>query len=291
MTTSFFVSDLHGNTRRYERLFREILDKRPSFVFIGGDLLPHIRKSERLGDKQINDFVMDYLIPGFSRLQRQLGCNYPDIFLILGNDDHRIEEVKFQEGETRELWKYLNNSGFRFGPYMIYGYPFVTPTPFMLKDWEKYDVSRYVDPGCIPPDEGFRTVDPDYDTGYSTIQADLKKLTEDAPMDKAVFLFHAPPYNSYFDRAALDGQKVDYVPLDVHVGSIAIQRFIEEKQPWLTLHGHIHESARLTGHWKQQFGRTQSFSAAHDGPELSLIVFKLDDPSEAERHLLMPDTD
>ena len=290
MTTSFFVTDLHGNPGRYELLFREIILKKPSFVFIGGDLLPHIRKQERHRDTPIIDFVKDYLMPGFSRVRKQLGCNYPEVFLIMGNDDHRSEEEKFRAGEEKELWRYLNNSRFRFGPYMIYGYPFVSPTPFMLKDWEKYDVSRYVDPGCIPPTEGYRSVEPDYDMEYSTIQADLKSLTEDAPMEKAVFLFHAPPYHSLLDRAALDGQKVDHVPLDVHVGSIAIQRFIEERQPYITMHGHIHESARLTGHWKQQFGRTHAFSAAHDGPELSIVVFKLDDPTTAERYLLKPET-
>lgn len=42
-----------------------------------------------------------------------------------------------------------------------------------------------------------------------------------------------------------------YAPMDVHVGSIALRRFIEARQPLLTLHGHVHESARLTGSWHQ----------------------------------------
>jgi len=37
------------------------------------------------------------------------------------------------------------------------------------------------------------------------------------------------------------------------VGSIAVRRFIEERQPLLTLHGHIHESARLTGDWRESY--------------------------------------
>ena len=65
-----------------------------------------------------------------------------------------------------------------------------------------------------------------------------------------------PPCDTLLDRAALDEKMIDYVPPDVHVGSIAIQRFIEERQPGLTLHGHVHESARLTGQWQQRFGRT-----------------------------------
>ena len=76
------------------------------------------------------------------------------------------------------------------------------------------------------------------------------------------------------------------VPFDVHVGSIAIKRFIEEKQPLLTLHGHIHESTRLTGQWLQFIGRTISLNAAHDGPELSVIKFDLEEPKNARRFLL-----
>jgi Icc-related predicted phosphoesterase len=286
MTTCFYVTDLHGIINRYESLFYEIINRKPSIVFIGGDLLPHVRKSVKFGNEPVADFVLDYMIPGFHRVQQQMGCNYPKVFIIMGNDDHRDKEVKLMEGEKKGLWKYLNNSKYKFGPYMIYGYPFVPPTPFQCKDWEKFDVSRFTDPGSVPPTEGYRTVEPDHDTEHSTIQADLEQLTKDASMEKAVFLFHSPPYESLLDRAGLDGKMIDYVPLDVHVGSIAVQRFIEQKQPYITLHGHIHESAAITGFWKQQFGRTFSFSAAHNGPELSLVVFDLDDPSQAERELI-----
>jgi Icc-related predicted phosphoesterase len=78
---------------------------------------------------------------------------------------------------------------------------------------------------------------------------------------------------------------VDYVPMDVHVGSIAIQRYIEERQPTITLHGHIHESTRLTGNWQQQIGKTISFNAAHDGSELAIIKFNLEHPEKAIRFL------
>jgi len=101
-----------------------------------------------------------------------------------------------------------------------------------------------------------------------------------------VFLFHAPPYRTKLDRADLDGKTIDHVPLDVHVGSIAVRRFIEQRQPWLTLHGHVHESARLSGDWRDCLGRTRMFSAAHDGPELALVRFDLDDPARASRELL-----
>ena len=147
-------------------------------------------------------------------------------------------------------------------------------------------MSRYADPGCSHPTEGFRSVDPVVDIESATIAGDLFHLTEKDSMDHAVFLMHSPPYGSLLDRAALDGQFVDHVPLDVHIGSIAIQRFIAERQPHVTLHGHVHESATLTGHWKQQFGRTWSFNAAHDGEALALIRFNLNDPARATRELV-----
>jgi Icc-related predicted phosphoesterase len=104
--------------------------------------------------------------------------------------------------------------------------------------------------------------------------------------ENALFLFHTPPHETRLDRAALDGKMIDHVPFDLHVGSIAVRRFIEAKQPLVTLHGHIHESTRLTGVWHDRIGRTHSFNAAHEGPELCLIRFDARDPAGAERELL-----
>ncbi len=171
--------------------------------------------------------------------------------------------------------------------YSIFGYSCVPPTPFTLKDWERYDVSRFVDPGSIPPEDGrFSVALPENESGFPTIQEDLEKLAGQDVLTRAIFLFHSPPYQTHLDRAALDGRMVDSAPLDVHVGSIAIRRFIEARQPLVTLHGHVHESARLTGSWQERIGRTFCFSAAHDGPELAAVFFDPQDPSQAIRRLL-----
>ena len=121
---------------------------------------------------------------------------------------------------------------------------------------------------------------------WGTIQKDLASLVGEDPLDRSVFLLHAPPCDTPLDRAALDGKTYEYVALDVHVGSIAVKRFIEERQPLLTLHGHVHEAARLTGEWKIQIGRTVCINGAHDGPELALVRFDLESPEAATRDLL-----
>jgi Icc-related predicted phosphoesterase len=98
----------------------------------------------------------------------------------------------------------------------------------LLKDWERYDVSRYVDPGCISPEEGRRSVAvEESDVKWRTIAKDLDSLVNDDSMDRAIFLFHIRPYDTPLDRAALDGKMYEHVALDVHVGSIAVGRFIE----------------------------------------------------------------
>lgn len=281
MDLCFFISDLHGKHSRYEKLFQLIRVHKPGLVLFGGDLLPHGHYRQM----EVN-FTVDYLYHHLSRIKLELGAEFPKIYLILGNDDPRSEETTFVELEQSGVWHYLHNRKDEYRGFTFYGYANVPPTPFRFKDWERYDVSRFVDPGCIPPMEGFRTVEPDADLEYATILDELRCLAGEDEMTKSVFLFHSPPYKTHLDRAALDGQYVDHVPLDVHVGSIAIMRFIEERQPWLTLHGHIHESSRLTGHWKQSFGRTSAFNAAWDGPELAIVVFDLENPAAAERWLI-----
>jgi Icc-related predicted phosphoesterase len=283
----FFVSDLHGKADRYRKLFEVASRECPQAILLGGDILPSGLVSGHAIDPAHYDFVGGFLSPGFDGLRDRLGAAYPRVFLILGNDDPRLEEAGVIEAGADGLWEYLHDRSAACDGVRVYGYSCIPPTPFLLKDWERYDVSRYVDPGCSSPEEGWRSVPVAVEEAkYRTIKDDLQRLSGDGPLDDTVWLFHAPPHRTSLDRAALDGLMVDHVPRDVHVGSIAIRRFIEDRQPRITLHGHIHESARLTGQWQQRLGRTFLFSAAHDGPELALVRFDPHDPTTATRELI-----
>lgn len=285
--SAFFATDLHGQTQWYEKLLASIARERPAAVFLGGDLLP-CRGFSRIKDRAAwKDFVPSYLIPSFTKMRDSLGVSYPAIFLILGNDDPQCELERFLVGQALGLWQHIHKCKILFANTLIYGFACVPPTPFSLKDWERYDVSRHVPPGCVSPEEGYRSVPiPANEIRWGTIQKELSLLTADDSLEQAVFLFHTPPYDTALDRAALDGRTYEDVPLDVHVGSIAVKRFIEMRQPLLTLHGHVHEAARLTGEWKIKIGRTVCINGAHDGPELALVRFDLESPWEATRELL-----
>jgi Icc-related predicted phosphoesterase len=264
------VSDLHGREDRFEKLFSLVLAERPAALFLGGDLLPSgslLFAKSRPGRE---NFLEEFLLPRLRTLRRELGGSYPRIFLILGNDDPRSEEAVIVRHEKEGLWQYVHGRKAELGSYAVYGYACVPPTPFTLKDWERYDVSRFVDPGCVPPEEGRFSIEvADEEKGFPTIREDLEALAKEDPLE----------------RAALDGRQFDGAPLDVHAGSIAIRRFIEERQPLITLHGHVHESPRLTGSWQDTIGKTHCFSAAHDGRELAVVSFDPQDPGRSFRRL------
>jgi uncharacterized protein len=280
----FFVSDLHGDVGRYRKLFSRIAGERPRAVFLGGDLLPMAFSED---GAEFPDFVSDFLAREFASLRAEVGEHYPSVFVILGNDDPRVEEASVVEAAGTGVWEYVHGSRSRLNGYSVYGYAHVPPSPFLLKDWERYDVSRFVDPGCVSPEEGRRSVECDLrDIRHATILEELETLADGDDLSNAVFLFHSPPYRTALDRAGLDGVHVDHVPMDTNVGSIAIRRFIEERQPLITLHGHVHESASLTGSWRDQIGRTHMFSGAHDGPELALVRFDPGEPEAATRELI-----
>ena len=281
MIHCFFVTDIHGSISRFNKLLSAIKSDKPDVVFIGGDILPGNRF-----DYAHVDFLQDWLIPRFIDLRRVLERQYPRIFIILGNDDFRSSEGMMLEADAQGVWSYIHNRKKFMGDYTVYGLSYVPPTPFALKDWERYDVSQFVDPGSTHPWEGYHTTPAPGNLRYKTIKKYLETLTNDDDLSRSIFLFHSPPHNTHLDRAALDGITVDSVPMDRHVGSIAIRKFIRNRMPFLTLHGHIHESFRLTGVWKEEIGPTVCINGANETQQLVLTEFSLPNAKDAMRRIL-----
>ncbi|MCU0726856.1 MAG: hypothetical protein MUE73_13880, partial [Planctomycetes bacterium] len=121
--------------------------------------------------------------------------------------------------------------------------------------------------GCTPPVER-----------ETTIARDLAELTRTDDLSRAILLFHTPPYGTRLDR--IRGTAGAFV------GSVALRRLVESRRPALGLHGHLHESPRLSGFWLDRIGPTVLYSAAHDGPELSVVTFDPAKPLGATRRLL-----
>jgi Icc-related predicted phosphoesterase len=86
---------------------------------------------------------------------------------------------------------------------------------------------------------------------------------------KTIYVIHAPPYNT----------KLDIITTGVHVGSKSVREFIEKEQPCLTLHGHIHESPKMSGSYKDTIRTTVCINVGSSFPEVKLncVVIDIDD--------------
>jgi Icc-related predicted phosphoesterase len=75
-----------------------------------------------------------------------------------------------------------------------------------------------------------------------------KYISQLKNVKSAIFNFHAPPFESKLDEAPLLDKELNPIiqggsVIMVPVGSKAVRKTIEEYQPFLGLHGHIHESS------------------------------------------------
>jgi Icc-related predicted phosphoesterase len=81
---------------------------------------------------------------------------------------------------------------------------------------------------------------------------------------RSIFNLHVPPYDSTLDTAAELDQDLSVVmmgsePKLIPVGSTAVRELIEQYQPMLSLHGHVHESAAVA-----RIGRTLCINPGSD---------------------------
>jgi len=274
------LSDIHGNDVKYRKLCTYIKQNLPDAVFIAGDVLPNYYITEPL------EFIEDTLKPLLSELKAEINEQYPDIYLITGNDDAAVSCEHLRYLELKGLIHFSNKIVINQEEYTVLGYPYVPPTPFLLKDWEKYDISRYLPRDTVSPEDGIRTIEvPANIKKYTTIKDDLEELSEDVgDFSKTICLFHSPPVETNLDKIYGNGINGDKEILSV--GSYAIRKFIEKRQPLLTIHGHIHESTDISGYWQDRLGRTICFNAATAGSELAIIEFDTDSPENAVRVLI-----
>jgi Icc-related predicted phosphoesterase len=97
------------------------------------------------------------------------------------------------------------------------------------------------------------------------IYSRLRRLVDQLEKpEQAIFNIHVPPWESSLDTAFAVDEELRYVtkggrPHEVPTGSSAVRQIIEEAQPLLSLHGHIHESKGVT-----KIGRTMAINPGSD---------------------------
>jgi uncharacterized protein len=116
----------------------------------------------------------------------------------------------------------------------------------------------------------------------------LRKMTSQVttPPEKTIYNFHCPPYGSGLD----DAPEIDENMRPKHggrslvpVGSKAVRKAIEEGQPALALHGHIHEAKGNT-----RIGNTLCINpgSSYEQGQLLGAVVNLDGGKKVKRFVL-----
>lgn len=241
-----FVTDLHGNKAKYQRVFVAAKKHKAVAVVNGGDMLTldgDLHGSQR-------DFIEGFLSPYFA------GYENAGIWHLgfLGNDDLKIHDNVFDE--TCRKYKHVVNLAqrrFALDDYEFIGMNWVADYPFRLKDRCRRDGPGYVfqeqfGAGLLSTPEGFRELEdwPAYAAKLPAIEDELTALPRPVAAGRAIYVIHTPPFGLGLDVISSGGK----------VGSPAVSRFIEKMQPLLTLHGHIHESPAISGIWKAKIGET-----------------------------------
>jgi uncharacterized protein len=139
------------------------------------------------------------------------------VYVQAGNDDPEAFDIAFSKSE--HLIK--AESGItRVGDHEMISCSYSNPTP-----WHS--------PRELPEDDL-----------YERLRILAEKLEDPS---RAIFNFHVPPFDTGIDTAYKVNDDLTLAtrrgqPIDTPVGSQAVRRIIEEYQPLLSVHGHIHES-------------------------------------------------
>ncbi len=188
-----------------------------------------IHKSEKSVDieKLFKDYFLKFpvhqsawlssvLLREFMDFKKTYQCS---ISILGGNNDPKKLVQIFDEAESNGIIQHLHKKVFVADDCMIAGYPFIAPTPFNFKYWEKPEKEIY---------------------------KELKELSGKTDMTKTILVTHVPPKDT----------PLDIIWSGKHVGSSAVRRFIENYKPLLCMSGHIHEAPKISGKWLYRIGKT-----------------------------------
>ena len=242
-----YVSDIHGDTYKYERLLEQAIEKNIKYIVIGGDLLP------KNGDRVFiqPEFIEKELGNFFGKLkENDIKC-----ILIPGNDDLENNDEKLNEVCDRYSNVYdIDRKKLDVEDVCFIGLSSVLDNPFARKNRVFVEDESEMQPQLsdrIYVEKGTKVITVDewkeYRKKYvEKIDDILKNLPEPTKDKKAIYVFHVPPY----------GVGLDVCSGNIEVGSKVIRKFLENSNGYMSLHGHIHESPKVSGKWYNTLGNT-----------------------------------
>lgn len=244
-----YVTDLHGDKEKYRKVLELAVNSDIKLIVNGGDILPKQCDRHKEQPLFINEFLRDY----FYELKKH-GISY---LAMLGNDDLLSLDDLFAD-VCNEFDNVYNIAGSKvvIGDYEFIGMNYILDHPFGCKD-RVVTETHYIPQRQLSAVAGISNAT-DYDRIYNWLEYSITKLPQMCDIlkqlpnsqnpEKTIYVAHMPP-------AGLRLGQLRYQDLDI--GSVDIYDFLKEKQPLLSLHGHIHESPDIQkGKWINQILNT-----------------------------------
>ena len=274
VTRIFFATDIHGSTACWRKFINSADFYEADVLILGGDttgkaIFPIVDEGEqytytRQGDEHTisDEDELDDLLESLENTGY-----YPYVMeqaeyerLQEADDaDDRQDEIFIAEMKSRiEEWIEFGEE--RLDDTPVYASP-GNDDPFEIDEvWESSDLVRLVEGEVVDIGQGYQmassgwTHPTPWDTDREETEAELRERLEAVvgsvdDYDRAIFNFHEPPYDSGLDEAPEldeDLRPKFGAQSTEPVGSEAVREIIEDYQPPLSLHGHIHESRGQT---------------------------------------------
>jgi len=284
-TRIFFVTDVHGSDKCFRKFVNAGKFYNANVLINGGDIaakviVPFVKRSD--GSYACKYAGEEYALKSKEKVDemvknvRDLGCY---AYLVEPKDLEEIYSSKErQDALFKELMKESLTRWMRLAEERLRGTGircYISPgndDPFEID--EVLNSSDYV----INPEEEVVELDGEHEmltlgtanrTPWKTpreadegaLREKIDKMASQVKaMKKAIFNFHVPPIDTALDKAAKLDENLRQVVSSGHIvmisaGSTAVRSSIEEYQPLMGLHGHIHESGGTA-----RIGRTMCFN-------------------------------
>jgi uncharacterized protein len=307
----YFATDIHGSETCWRKFLNAGKHYSADVIVLGGDmtgkaLVPVVydggdrwhatlleNRSELVGEEQVAAFEDAVIRRGYYPFRTD-----PDELRALEHDEPRWHAL-FHEKMLGTVKKWMDMADERLAGTGMRA--FCCPgndDQFEVDDIIKQ--ARHVEcgEGRVVDIDGFQMASTGWanrtpwDTYREEDEPDLKKRLDDvvaqvtAPPERTIFSFHCPPYHSGLDDApelTADMRLKDAGRAVKPVGSTAVREAIEEHQPTLSLHGHIHEARGNT-----RIGRTLCINpgSSYEQGDLLGAVVDLEGKKKVKRFLL-----
>jgi Icc-related predicted phosphoesterase len=283
----YYASDVHGSDVLWRKFLNAAKHYECSHLIMGGDLMgkamvPIVRSNgshsawvvgeERRADtpEQLEELVRAIRLNGFYPLETT-----PEEHRAM-RDDASVRERLFARAMTEDLERWVGLAEERLSSTGVQLY--VMPgndDPWSIDEiLQRSPVVHFCDGRIVEVgghemlSSGFSNPTPwasprelSEDELYARLHALAEQLTSPST---AIFNLHVPPYDSGLDTAMEIDEELRPVlksgrPNEIPVGSTAVRQLLEEFQPALALHGHIHESRGIT-----RIGRTVAINPGSD---------------------------